>query len=221
MGMKGFTDNFADNSTEAGFQFTFFCDTCHEGYKTGFTASTTYKKGKFLSGFGKVAGAATQMAGKYNVGTAVHTGADVLGEKFHGMSPAWQREHETAFNSAQNEAKGHFNRCPKCTRWVCDNDWNDQAGMCTTDAPREALEVQAARSQKMVSDIRQKAQETTVFTGKIEARQTMCAQCGKPAGEGKFCANCGAPLGMAKCPKCGAAAQIGVKFCPECGTKFG
>lgn len=220
MGMKGFTDNFADNSTDAGFQFTFFCDTCREGYKTTFVASSTYKKGKLFSGFGKVAGAASQMAGKYNVGTALHTGTDVLGDRFHGMSPAWQREHETAFNNAQNEAKGHFNRCPKCTRWVCDNDWNEQAGLCTTDAPREALEVAAARSQKMVADIHQKAQETTVFTGKIEAKQTVCPSCGKPAGEGKFCANCGTPLGMAKCPKCGAPSQAGAKFCPECGTKF-
>ena len=27
-----FTDNFNDDSTEAGFQFTFYCDKCEEGY---------------------------------------------------------------------------------------------------------------------------------------------------------------------------------------------
>jgi hypothetical protein len=25
---------------------------------------------------------------------------------------------------------------------------------------------------------------------------------------------------MAKCPKCGAQAQLGAKFCPECGNKM-
>ncbi|MGB4564892.1 MAG: hypothetical protein WBJ00_08950 [Dethiobacteria bacterium] len=34
--MQPFTDNFEDNSTEAGFQFTFYCDLCQEGYKTKF-----------------------------------------------------------------------------------------------------------------------------------------------------------------------------------------
>jgi membrane protease subunit (stomatin/prohibitin family) len=72
----------------------------------------------------------------------------------------------------------------------------------------------------MVQDIHAKAQQTTVFTGEIEAKQTTCPQCGRPAGTGKFCANCGATLGMAKCPKCGAQAQLGAKFCPECGNKM-
>ncbi len=53
MTMQAFTDNYQDNSTEAGFQFTFFCDICHEGYKTNFEESHTYKKGKFFGGLGK------------------------------------------------------------------------------------------------------------------------------------------------------------------------
>src|SRR6185295_15598055 len=59
MTLKAFTDNFADNSTEAGFAFTFFCDHCNEGFKSQFIASTTYKKGRMFSGLGKMAGAAT------------------------------------------------------------------------------------------------------------------------------------------------------------------
>ena len=85
MALKAFTDNYADNSTEAGFQFTFHCNVCNEGYKSSFVASSTYKKSKFLSGFGKVAGTATQMAGTYKTGMAVHTGTDILGERFHGL----------------------------------------------------------------------------------------------------------------------------------------
>ena len=221
MTLKAFTDNFADNSTEAGFAFTFFCDHCHEGFKSQFLASTTYKKGKLFSGIGKMAGAATQMAGTYRTGIAVSAGTNALGERFHGMTPAWHKEHEAAFNTGQEEIKGLFHRCPRCTKWVCTNDWNQDAGLCVTDAPRQAVEVAAARSQKMVQDIRQKAQSTQVFTGEIAAQQTLCPKCGAPAGTGKFCAACGAPLGMAKCPKCGAATQAGAKFCPECGTKFG
>src|SRR5258705_11858751 len=106
MTLKAFTDNYSDNSTEAGFQFTYNCSVCNEGYKSTFVASTTYKKGRFLSGFGKVAGAATQMAGTYKTGMAVSTGANVLGERFNGMSPQWQRGHREQFFKSQGEVKG-------------------------------------------------------------------------------------------------------------------
>lgn len=42
--MTAFTRNYEDNSTEAGFQFTFYCDVCNDGYKTSFVESETYKK---------------------------------------------------------------------------------------------------------------------------------------------------------------------------------
>jgi hypothetical protein len=93
MTMTPFTDNFADNSTEAGFQFTFFCDKCREGYKTEFVPSQTYKKKKFFQNLGKIAGAVSQIAGKYNIGYGVERGTDALAERFQGMSPAWHQEH--------------------------------------------------------------------------------------------------------------------------------
>ncbi|MBE3063451.1 MAG: zinc ribbon domain-containing protein [Candidatus Atribacteria bacterium] len=221
MAMKGFTDNFSDTSTEAGFQFTFFCNKCKEGYKTDFVASKTYKKKKFFSDLGKIAGAAAQLAGKYNIGYGVERGTDALAGRFQGMSSEWQKEHETVFETAQNEAKGHFHRCPKCKEWVCDNDWNEQEGLCVDDAPRENVEVAAAKAKKKMQDIQDAAAATQVFTGKIESKQTLCPACGKPAGEGKFCSNCGANLEMAKCPKCGAKNAAGTKFCGECGQKLG
>ena len=52
MALTAFTSNFEDNSTDAGFQFTFFCDICREGYKTEFTEAKSYKKGRFLRGLG-------------------------------------------------------------------------------------------------------------------------------------------------------------------------
>ncbi len=216
----GFTDNFADNSTEAGFQFTFYCDICREGYKTRFIESKTYKKGRFLKGLGGIISSVAQVAGEHGVGYGTERAADILSERFEGMSPAWHNEHEEAFELAQNEAKEHFHRCPKCTKWVCENDWNEQEGLCVEDAPRASVEVAAAKAEKMVADIKEKAAGTQVFTGEIESKQTICPQCGKPTGEGKFCNNCGAPLSLIKCPKCGAQCPADTRFCGECGTRF-
>ena len=136
------------------------------------------------------------------------------------MSPEWRKEHDITFEAAQTEAKAHFYRCPKCTKWVCENDWNEQEGLCTACAPREAIEVSATRAQKKAKDIAAKAEATQVFTGPIEAKQTLCPVCGKPAGTGKFCVNCGATLEMVVCQKCGAKNPAGTRFCGECGNKL-
>ena len=154
------------------------------------------------------------------IGHNIGYGANMYAEKFRGQSPEWHKEHETAFETAQNEAKGNFQRCPKCRKYVCENDWNDQEGLCVEDAPRESVEVAAAKAGKMVKDIQIKAENTEVFTGKIESKQTICPQCGKPSGQGKFCNNCGASLSLVKCPKCGAQSSAGTNFCGECGSRF-
>jgi hypothetical protein len=163
MALQPFTDNFADNSTEAGFQFTFFCDLCQEGYKTNFIESKTYKKAGLLRGLGKALSIGATVLGQTGIGSSIERGSDILTERFEGMSPEWHKEHEVAFGIAQNEAKGHFKRCPKCKKWVCENDWNEQEGLCVDDAPREAVEVAAAKAEKMVEDIKEKAKGTQVF----------------------------------------------------------
>jgi len=221
MELHAFTSNFADNSTDAGFQFTFYCDLCKEGYKTQFIESKTYKKGKLFRSIGSVIGAVAQITGKYNTGYGLERGADAIGERFAGKTPEWHKEHEAAFELAQNEAKGHFKRCPKCKKWACENDWNEQEGLCDKDAPRVDVEVAAAKGRKMVEDIQSTAANTQVFSGKIESKQTLCPKCSKPAGEGKFCNNCGASMALKKCPKCGATNPAEVQFCGECGTKCG
>lgn len=215
-----FTDNFEDLSTEAGFQFNFFCDLCREGFKTKFIESKTYRKKGLLEGLATVVDIATQVTGKYNIGSGMERGVRDIGERFNRMSPEWQKEHEAAFELAQNEAKSHFHRCPKCKKWVCDEDWNEQEGLCVDDAPREAVEVAKAKAQKKAKDIEAAAEKTQVFKGNIESKQTLCYRCGKPAGSGKFCNNCGASLSLLKCPKCGAQNQVGTGFCGECGAKM-
>jgi hypothetical protein len=214
-----FTRNYADNSADAGFQFTFFCDRCNDGYKTNFTTAKSYKKAGLLKGLGRAASIGSSVLGRSG-GYQVEQGTDVIAGRFQGMSPAWHQEHEEAFKLAQNEAMGHFHKCPKCTRWVDDSCWNDEDGLCIDDAPRGATEIAAARASQRKEQIWKKAEETQVFTGEIKATQTICWKCGKPAGSGKFCNNCGASLSMLACPKCGAQNVPGTSFCGECGNKL-
>jgi len=214
-----FTRNFDDNSTDAGFQFTFFCDICNDGFKTSFITAKSYKKAGFLKGIGRAASIGSSVLGR-GQGYQAEQGTDVLAERFQGQSPEWQKEHEEAFKQAQNEAMGHFHKCPKCQKYVDDTCWNDEDGLCINDAPRAASEIAAARATQRKEQIWKKAEETQVFTGEVKATQTICPKCGKPAGSGKFCTNCGAPLSMIVCPKCGAQNSPGTSFCGECGTKL-
>ncbi len=219
--LQAFTSNHADNSTEAGFQFTFFCDICKDGFKTRFVESTTHRRQGLLRGLGRAASIGASLAGKSNVGWQIERGSNVIGDRYRGMPPEWHRERERAFEVAQNEGKGHFQRCPKCRKWVCSSCWNDQEGLCVEDAPLANVEVASARAQKMVSDIKSRASETQVFTGEIESKQTICPQCNKPVGEGKFCSNCGSDLSLVGCGKCGTQSPAGTRFCSECGDRLG
>lgn len=218
--LQAFTSNHADNSTEAGFQFTFFCDICRDGYKTKFVECKSHKKRGLLKGLGQAASIGASLAGKHGVGWQIQRGSNVIGDRYRGMSPEWHKEREKAFEIAQNEGKGHFQRCPKCRKWVCSSCWNDQEGLCVEDAPLANVEVASARAKKMVSDIHKKAAGTQVFTGEIESKQTVCPQCEKPAGEGKFCTNCGFNMSLLVCDKCGTESPSDTRFCSECGERL-
>jgi len=41
----------------------------------------------------------------------------------------WAQEHRTAYEKANLEAHWHFNNCPKCGKWVCDDCFDDVKGM--------------------------------------------------------------------------------------------
>ena len=218
--LHSFTRNYNDLSTEAGYQFEFYCDCCQNGFKSTFKESSTYGKrkksesvGRFASAFGSLLGGRAS-----DLGFSLERGADILNNRLNDQSPEWRKEQENAFDEAQEEVRPQFRKCPACSKWVCSDCWNEDEGLCTDCAPREASYVAQARNQAMRRNIDEAAESATVWQGKIETRTTVCPQCGKPSGSGKFCNNCGAPLGTQRCPNCGAEVALGLKFCGECGS---
>jgi len=220
--LTSFTRNYQDNSTEAGFQFTFYCDICNDGFRSSFIQSETYKKGKLFNGIGRGASALGSLIGGRvsSLGYGLDRGADILGERFEGRSPEWQKEHEQAFERAKNEAMRHFKRCPSCNKYVCSHCFNEDEGMCTDCAPRQEIYVARASAEAMKRNIDDAGATATVWQGKIGSRTTICPQCGKPAGSGKFCNNCGASMALKKCPQCGAENAQNVRFCNNCGQNL-
>ncbi|MBQ9931586.1 MAG: zinc ribbon domain-containing protein [Firmicutes bacterium] len=220
--LTSFTRNYQDNSTEAGFQFTFYCDICSDGYKSSFIESETYKKGKLFRGIGRGASALGSMIGgnASRFGYGADRATDILGQRFEGRSPEWQKEHQQAFEFAKNEAMRNFKRCPACNNYVCDHCWNEDEGLCTKCAPRQEIYVAKARADAMKRNIDAAGATATVWQGEIESKTTICPSCGKPAGNGKFCNNCGASMALKECPQCGAQNAQTVRFCNNCGTNL-
>ena len=218
--LHSFTRNHNDLSTEAGFQFEFFCDCCGNGFKSTFIDSTTYGKNTRSERFGRMASGLGGFLGGIagDLGRAAERGADALRGRSGQDSPQWRKEHEAAFDKAQEEVKPMFRKCPSCNKWVCSDCWNEDDGLCTECAPRESGYVAKARNEAMRRNIDEQAESSTVWHGKIETRTTVCPNCGKPAGTGKFCNHCGTPLGTNRCPNCGAQVALGLKFCGECGS---
>ncbi|HWR18722.1 MAG TPA: zinc ribbon domain-containing protein [Clostridia bacterium] len=220
--LKSFTRNYEDNSTEAGYEFTFYCDCCGDGYRSSFVQSETYKKGKGLRVLTQGAGVLGNLFGGalHDLGYSMERGGDILSERFEGQSPEWRKEHEQAFERAQNEAQQHFHRCHSCRTWVCDADFNEDEGLCVSCAPRQEISVAKARADAMQRNIETAAESATVWKGKIESKTTICPVCQKPAGSGKFCNNCGASMDLKVCSQCGAKNALNVRFCNNCGTSL-
>ena len=179
--------NVEDKSSEQGFQFVFRCQICGASYESQFVASQVAReKAVFndIQRFGTMVTNEANLAGAFG-GQALHT-------------PEWTKEHDSALGKATTEAMTHFHQCPKCRKYVCDNDWRADVSLCSVDATAAQ---QAAAA-------------------KAPTPPTICPVCGKPSGGGKFCNNCGAPLGPVKCQACGTENPPGAKFCSGCGTKL-
>ena len=220
--LQAFTRNYQDNSTDAGFEFTFYCDNCNDGFKSSFIQSDTYKKKGFMRGLGQGASIVGSLAGGRvsRLGYAGDRASNVLSQRFDGKSPEWHKEHEQAFERCQNEVKAHFHRCPNCNKYACDQCWNEDEGLCVKCAPRQEIYVAQARAQAMKRNIDNAGQSATVWQGNIESKTTMCPVCGKPAGTGKFCNNCGASMDLKECPRCGAKNALTIRFCNNCGENL-
>jgi len=220
--LQAFTRNYEDNSTEAGFQFTFYCDICQDGFKSSFIESATYKKKGLLRGLGQGASIAGSLLGGRvsNLGYGADRASGVLSQRFEGRSPEWQKEHERAFEQCQNEAKQHFHRCPSCNKYVCDHCYNEDEGLCVKCAPRQEILVAKTRADAMQRNISEAGSSATVWQGEIESKTTICPSCGKPAGVGKFCNNCGTDMSQKECPRCGAKNAPNIRFCNNCGQNL-
>jgi len=220
--LQAFTRNYHDNSTEAGFQFTFYCDICNDGFKSSFIESETYKKRGLMRGLGQGASILGSLVGGRagNLGWTADRATSVMSERFHGQSPEWHKEHEKAFERAQNEVRKHFHRCPNCNNYACDQCYNEDTGLCTRCSPRQEVYVAQAHAAAMKRNIDDAGQNATVWQGNIESKTTMCPSCGKPAGSGKFCNNCGASMDLKECPQCGAKNSQAVRFCNNCGQNL-
>jgi len=210
--------NVQDSSGEKGFQWTFNCDICASGFSTTFIPSASAAKSRRLGLLGRGAsmlGSVTGQSVLWRAGDAAHAA-----EQYSHMSAEWHKEHDGAFMQAVNETKTHFKKCPRCKLYVCEEDWNDEAGLCTRDAPSLITEMQAAKAQTRVDQMKEHVKTQTLYDGDMTDRTTLCSKCGKPAGAGKFCQNCGNPLGFVTCPKCNHQNQVGAGFCSECGNKL-
>ena len=90
--LTSFTRNYKDNSTEAGFQFTFFCDLCQDGYRSSFIESETYKRGRIFHWILQILRAIGGFwGGRWNRFTRGATSVgEMLSERFEERSPEWQ-----------------------------------------------------------------------------------------------------------------------------------
>jgi hypothetical protein len=200
-----FHNNFNDLSSDTAFQFEFYCQHCNDAWRT---PPVQY-----------LAGAASGLLG---------TASSILGGILGGASQAanyvrdagYKSAHDKAFTQAIEQAQQHFQRCRKCSAYVCAQCYNPELHLCTSCAPSIAEEANAAARETEIEMARSKAQKN-VQSGKRKTDNTVtCPSCGARVKPSKFCSECGQPLQTkSECTSCHAEIPPGSKFCPECGAK--
>ena len=205
-----FTDNYRDHSTEAGFQFEFFCERCGNGYKSG------YKKNPVGMGAKVVRGLGGMLGGRFY---GAQQGADELRDMTESQAK------DKALREAVVECSVLFNQCHRCGNWVCKEIcWNEEFNMCADDAPKVQGEVAKLQSDARLEQAKTKV-EAVDWTGdlNLERKQRVqCPHCGaEVAPSAKFCESCGQKVVIpVVCAKCGTESERGTKFCPECGNNL-
>ncbi|MBY8882451.1 double zinc ribbon domain-containing protein [Actinacidiphila acidipaludis] len=212
-----FSNNYRDlceeYGTGAGFQFEFSCGRCYDTWRSPFEP---YNGARMASWVNKGVNAAWGFLGR--TGTGVSSAAEGLAGAGFGSA------RDASFQRAISNAEGHFNRCPRCTHYVCNRCWNAGQGICLTCAPDTAAEAVAARQRglnDMVTDRAYAAGQqagTSFDTG--TPRQLVCPQCRTETHGTPFCPGCGTRVAQPdSCTSCHNEVPQGAAFCPNCGTR--
>ena len=209
-----FTSNYADQSTEHGFQFEFRCDRCQNGFRTTF-------KPFALAGVNSALDTASSLLGGL-FGSAANVSSRVT-------EAQRERAREAALIEAIQQIRPQFKQCPRCSSWVCAKScWNNKRGLCKGCAPDLGVEMSAAQSSRSVEEVWAHAamseEDKKLAEGNWrETIRASCPECGEPqATNAKFCPGCGAKLKTQEhCTECGAKLQPNAKFCADCGHKVG
>lgn len=212
-----FANNYRDMceqyGTGAGFQFEFSCSRCHDTWRSPFEPYTGARLAGWLN---RGVGAASGMLGRF--GSEITNAAEGL------AGSGWGTSRDAAFQRAIGSAQGHFNRCARCTSYVCGRCFNPAEGLCLTCAPDTAAEVTAAQHRGLTDMAAQRAYDTGQQRGgqfDVEAaRQLVCPQCRAETHGGRFCPSCGHQLAQQlACTGCQAQLPEGAAFCPSCGQR--
>jgi hypothetical protein len=207
-----FSNNFKDQSVQrggnAGFQFDFFCQRCRDVWRSPFVPFQGEQASNLLNQIGGFTGGILSRAGG-------------MAEQF--AQAGYGKAHDEALKSAIELAQAHFQRCGRCTHYVCPRCWNEQNGLCLECAPDIKAEVEVARASGEVSAATNLARQEGDRLGQMEDVKTqyqlVCPKCKAKTTGGKFCPECGAPLNVSHKCSCGAEVPSGAKFCPNCGAK--
>jgi membrane protease subunit (stomatin/prohibitin family) len=192
-------ENFEDLSTEKGFQFRFFCDTCSEGFTSRFVALRRAAPVE-------VGGRGGRKAGGGSVEDAVFVPAE-----------ADEGAYAAALKKAAAEMERHLRFCKDCGQWVCVKScWNAEQKLCKDCAQEESEDgpPQWEETEEQTPAQREEKRERG-------PRLVECLNCGRMVEDRSFCSECGESLrGANVCPECDADVAAGAKFCPVCGAKL-
>ena len=212
-----FSSNYRDlcqeHGTGAGFQFEFSCNRCQDTWRSPFEAYTSARVAGWV---GKGVSAAWGALGRTGSGAA--SAADGLAGAGYGGA------RDTAFQRAISNAQGHFNRCPRCTNYVCNRCWNAGQGICLTCAPDTAAEALAAQQRGLNEAVAERAYAVGQNAGQgfdVSApRQLVCPECRTETHGTAFCPGCGHRMAQSDtCGSCSATVPEGAAFCPGCGAR--
>ncbi len=200
-----FHNNYGDLSDSAGFQFEFYCEHCHDAWRTEF------KRYAAATASGILDTASSFLGGIFG-------GAGRIVD--HARDAGYRTAKDKAFAEAIEQAKDHFHRCRRCANYFCAQCFNPNLNLCVSCAPSVEEEANVAARQAEIEMARTKAKKA-VESGQLKTDENVvCDACGARVKPSKFCSECGAPLAKKHfCSECGAELKSDAKFCSECGAK--